>query len=194
MSKKWAPLIGFEKHYLVSTDGRIISIARKSNHSHHVGIICSRKQRELKFSMLKSGYLIAALTVDGLTIRKTVHRLVAKTFIPNPENKPCVNHKNGIKSDNRKINLEWATYKENTNHAYKTGLLKPSYGMLGKIGKKNKRSKKVQQINIKTGKVIKIWDSLHCITRAKKTWSYSNISSCASGKRPTAYGFKWKFL
>lgn len=193
MSKKWLPLIGFERHYLISTDGRIISIARKSNHSRHVGVICSRKQRELKFAILNTGYVMAALTIDGITIRKSVHRLVAKTFIPNPENKPCVNHKNGIKSDNRKVNLEWATYKENTNHAYKAGLLKPSFGMLGKTGTKNKKSKKVNQIDIKTGEIIKTWDSLHCVTR-EKGWSYANICAAALKTRPTANGFKWDYV
>ena len=66
----------------------------------------------------KNGYLRVKLL--GKTCK--VHRLVATAFIPNPENKPTVNHINGIKSDNRVDNLEWATYTENTRHAYDTGL------------------------------------------------------------------------
>lgn len=193
MNIKWLPLVGFEKHYLISTNGQIVSIPRESKHSHHKGVTCSRKQRELKFSKLSTGYLMAALTIEGKTIRKSVHRLVAVTFIPNPENKPCVNHKDGNKSNNKKSNLEWATYKENTNHAYKTGLLKPSFGMLGKLGAKNKKSKKVQQINIHTGQVVKTWDSLHCVTRSTG-WSYANICAAALKTRPTANGFKWEYV
>ena len=66
----------------------------------------------------KGGYLRVKLL--GKTCK--VHRLVAQAFIPNPENKPTVNHINGIKSDNRVDNLEWASHTENTRHAYDTGL------------------------------------------------------------------------
>ena len=63
-----------------------------------------------------------AVYLDGR--HQFVHRAIAKMCIPNPENKPCVNHKNGDKYDNRISNLEWVTYSENNQHAYDTGLKK----------------------------------------------------------------------
>lgn len=69
------------------------------------------------------GYLGVVLCKNGKTKLIAVHRLVAMHFIPNPENKPQVNHKNGVKNDNAAENLEWVTQSENMKHAVKTGLL-----------------------------------------------------------------------
>jgi hypothetical protein len=70
------------------------------------------------------GYLKVCLCEKGVRRYVTVHRLVAETFIPNPNSLPTVNHKNGNKKDNRVCNLEWVTNKENTHHAFLTGLHK----------------------------------------------------------------------
>jgi hypothetical protein len=66
---------------------------------------------------------IAIATLKTKNKKVSVHRLVAEAFIPNPENKPTVNHKNAIRNDNTVCNLEWVSYSENTLHAYQTGLL-----------------------------------------------------------------------
>lgn len=68
------------------------------------------------------GYLRVGIMINNKIVTRKVHRLVAECFIENPENKPCVNHKNGNKADNRVENLEWVTYKENTTHAISNNL------------------------------------------------------------------------
>ena len=71
----------------------------------------------------ENGYMILNLRIDSKTYKKYVHRMVAEVYIPNPDNKPEVNHKNGIKADCSVKNLEWNTRSENMQHAYKNGLI-----------------------------------------------------------------------
>ena len=75
-----------------------------------------------------SGYHCVTFLVNKNQSTKTTHRLVAEYFVPNPDNLPCVNHINGIKTDNRAVNIEWCTYKQNSQHALKTGLMKSGEG------------------------------------------------------------------
>ena len=96
-------------NYLISRDGRIYS---------------RNVKRLLKPATDKDGYLRVALSVEKIPHYLRVHRLVADTYIPNPFNKPVINHLNGVVTDNRVENLEWATVQENAIHAVRTGLSK----------------------------------------------------------------------
>ncbi len=88
----------------------------------------NRKTRILKPTLNRDGYQMVVLMISGKRHYKSVHRLIAESFISNPENKPTVNHKNGVKTDNRVSNLEWCTQSENVRHAVDTGLKVSSKG------------------------------------------------------------------
>lgn len=85
--------------------------------SHHF-----KKPKALKQATDKDGYKFVTLRIDGKTVYKRVHRLVAEIYIPNPEGKPFVNHIDGNPANNCVNNLEWVTNKENIIHAFKIGL------------------------------------------------------------------------
>src|SRR5690349_9031584 len=104
----WKDIPGYEDLYQVSNIGRVKSFKRG-------------KEAVRVLSLKKSGYLYVCLC-NSINKHLRVNRLVALAFIPNPENKSDVNHKNGIKSDNRVENLEWNTPSENRQHAYRAGL------------------------------------------------------------------------
>lgn len=106
-------------NYTIDTEGRVFSLKTK---------------RHLKYKVHRRGYYLVDLWKNNKGHTKKVHRLVAEAFIPNPQNKPAVNHKDGDKLNNNASNLEWVTNKENTKHAYATGLF-------NNIGENNSRHK-----------------------------------------------------
>lgn len=169
MHERWRPIRGFPG-YEVSDHGRVKSLARDYHYGSHEDMILSQRDRR--------GYKSVTLFRDGERHYKSVHRLVADAFIPNPDKLPIVNHKDETRTNNRADNLEWCTSKYNTNYG----------GCRDKIGKGV--SRKVIQLT-KDGSIVAMWDSM---TKAAESTGacLSEISKCCKNSQFTAGGYKWR--
>lgn len=170
--------------YQVSNLGRVKSLSRLKNYGK---VRAMSKEIILKHCVSGSRYCYVNLS-NGVSQKIfPVHRLVANAFLVNPENKRTVNHKDGIKTNNRVSNLEWMTHSENHLHAYRNNIRKKPQPPMGI---NSKYSKSVVQI-LSNGDKVK-WDCVSDITR-KLGYSQGNISSVCRGIRPFAYGCKWEY-
>ena len=125
---------------------------------------------------------------------KVVHKLVAEAFLDKPDNAQCINHINGVKTDNRVENLEWCTFSENTLHAIRIGLVVDQashFKMKGKHGKDHPTSKPVEQYTL-DGKFVAEYESGVEAAKALGLRA-SSIQRCAAGKRKTAFGYRWRY-
>lgn len=167
----WKPVKNYENLYEISNIGRVKNV----------------KTNRIMKCKIDMGYYRVGLFKNKKQTLYLVHRLVAEAFILNPENKPLINHKNGRKLDNRVNNLEWCTYKENNNHAQKTGLWKTV------------TFNKKPVLNITTGQqyesAIAAAKDVHKeIPTSKIETIMKNIKACCYGKQKSAYKYQWKHL
>jgi hypothetical protein len=125
-SEIWKPVPGYEGCYEVSNLGNVRSLDRiipwKNSTRRIKGKMCSQPTEG------HNGYKTVRVCRNWITKGWLTHRLVAEVFVPNPENKPVVNHKDGNKENNAAINLEWVTHSENAQHVYTLGRRKSTAG------------------------------------------------------------------
>jgi hypothetical protein len=133
------------------------------------GELYNKKGRLIKPRVTNSGYLKYYIYIEGVYRNILAHRLVAETFIPNPNNKPCVNHKDGNKHNNCIDNLEWCTYKENALHSYHVLGKKVNSNINGNLnGELNGRAKLTKEIVEEIRSLVRV--------RGEKVWERYDIS------------------
>jgi len=142
VKSNWKPVVGLEHAYAVSKAGRVLSLSRRVKI--RGGKYRLKQANYLKPQRLPNGYYSVHLCGK----LQYVHRLVAKAFVPNPDGKPEVNHKDGNKSNNRSSNLEWVTRKGNAAHAKANDL----YAHSGKTGRSKLSPSDVRAIRSRLGK------------------------------------------
>ncbi|MBE6156988.1 MAG: hypothetical protein E7161_04530 [Firmicutes bacterium] len=177
----WKSIEGYE-NYEISNLGNVKSLYNNIIRKPRIG---------------KNGYYYITLWKNGKCKSKKNHRLVAEAFIPNPDNLPQVNHKDGNKLNNCVDNLEWCTASYNVRHAIKNGLFNTNN--LFKCGKENPmhnikiednpHAKCVLQYDLR-GNFIKKWNSVKMPATELKI---NHIDACCRGERKTAGGYIWKY-
>lgn len=172
-NEEWKPIEGYEGLYEISNCGRVKSIDYQGH------------KRELILKPSKRpNYYSVNLCKDGFHKSCYIHRLVAAAFIPNPNNLPCVNHKNENCLDNRAENLEWCTYKYNSN--YGTAKQRQSEKIKGKLNGKQSKPIRCVETNIvypsaaEAGRQLNIYKC--CITK------------CCRGQNKTYKGYHWEYV
>lgn len=161
------------ENYQVSNLGRVMNLNYRG----------TGKAKLAKLYKRKDGYLEVCLSKNKETKTCLVHRLVAETFLPNPENLPQVNHIDENKENNRVNNLEWKSPKDNCNHGTRNERIfeKTTNGKL---------SKRVLQFTLE-GEFIREWPSTRECER--NGYNHACVCDCCNGKLPHYKGFRWEY-
>ena len=178
----WRDVVGYEGRYKISNLGRVKALRKKPE------VI-------LRHYLDPGGYKCVVLFKDGVKKHKTIHRLVAEMFIPNPNNKPCVDHINTIRTDNRKENLRWVTHKENNENELTRK--HSSESRKGKI-RSEEHKKKLREISKDSKRVMCIETGViyNSTNEARRQTGINNgsISLACRGKCKRAGGYTWKYI
>lgn len=181
------PVKGFECYYAISNTGKVYRINERREFVDNK-ILFFPVYEKLKLSKHRDDYLQVNLCVGGNQSRKLAHRLVAEAFIPNPNNYPQVNHKDGNKQNNNDWNLEWCNNSMNQLH------LVHILGTHNTFGKRNGTAPKclrINQIDKNTGELIKTWNSIAQAIDAKA--ATSQVWRALNDNSKTCGGFKWEY-
>lgn len=168
MNEIWKDIDGYEGLYQVSNLGRVKS-------SKHDIILKTYSNR---------GYHQVQLSKNNIKSNKTIHRLVAQAFIPNPDNKPQVNHIDEDKTNNKVSNLEWVTAKENSNHGTR--------GIRIGVASGKTRSKAVKAIKVTNGVTLNFESAAQCAKALSV--SQGNVTRTLKGRSKTVGGYYVEYL
>ena len=161
----WKDVVGYEGLYQVSNYGRLKRVFK------------NKKEHLLTGKKDKDGYIQVILSRNQKKKHCRLHRLVAETFIPNPNDKPVVNHKDKNVLNNTVDNLEWATVSENTKHGYETG--------------RSVHGRSVIQYT-KNMEYVACWKSIEKAARVLGV-DQANICACCNGRQKTSGGYIWRY-
>lgn len=169
---------GFEGRYSVDENGSVLNIKRN-------------RLASIKFSKNTGYYGVSLTNSEGVRKFPSIHRLVALTFIPNPENKREVNHKDGDKSNNHISNLEWATPSENIRHAYRSGLMVGQRGeVMHSACLSNAQVLEIFKSSLSNRELATLYNvDYFVIYQIKKGINWSSITGMANPKKINKLGF-----
>nr|DAM53411.1 MAG TPA: homing endonuclease [Caudoviricetes sp.] len=187
--EEWRDVVGFEGLYMVSSFGRVISLGRKI--VNNLGVRITDPFIKKTNNITNSGYIQIQLWKNNKCNHLYAHRLVATAFIPNPNNYPCIDHIDTIKTNNHYLNLRWCT--NSMNHLNPITRKRNSLSKIGARGIIENKSKPVVRIDPQNPNCIKIYES-PMFAKKSEGYNQGHISAVCLGKRNHHKGYIWVYL